>query len=74
MSYTARPQNSPLATGHTAHFAFFASPHFQLSSSLLPARFAGQLNVRRHAPQSPPAHSAAHHRQALPSGIEEQPF
>ena len=74
MSYTARPQNSPLATSRAAHFAFFASSHFQLSSSLLHARFAGQPNARSHAPQSPPTYHPAHHRQVLPPGIEEQPF
>ena len=75
MSYTARPQNSPLATSRVApHFAQFASSHFQLSSSVLQARFAGYANARQHAPQSSLTHHAAHHRQVLPPGIEEQPF
>lgn len=78
MSYTARPQNSPLATRRTAsHFAFSASSHLQFSSSTPHARFAGHANARqhaRHSPHTPLAHSLAHHRQVLPPGIEEQPF
>lgn len=75
MPYIARTQNSPLATARTASpFAFSASPNFQLSSSQLPARFAGNANARTHASNTPLAHSTAHHRQVLPPGIQEQPF
>ena len=75
MSSTPRPQNSPLAIARRAsHSAFSASPHFQLSSSQLQARFAGYANARKHASHAPLAHSPAHHRQVLPPGIEEQPF
>lgn len=75
MSYTARTQNSPLATTRSAsHFAFSASPQFSLSSSQLSPRFAGYANARKHASLAPLAHSTAHHRQVLPPGIEEQPF
>jgi hypothetical protein len=76
--YTARPQNSPLATRRTAsHFAFSVSPYFQLSSSAPHARFAGHANARQHARLSPHSSSTshpAHHRQVLPPGVEEQPF
>ena len=75
MSYIARPQNSPLATAHSASpFALSVSPQFQLSSSQLPPRFAGNANARKHASHASPAHRPAHHRQVLPPGIEEQPF
>ena len=74
MSYTARTQNSPLATARAAsHFAS-ASPQFQLSSSQTQPRFAGYANARKHASLAPLAHTPAHHRQVLPPGIEEQPF
>ena len=75
MSYTARPQNSPLATARSAsHSSFSTSPNFQLSSSQLQARFAGHANARKHASHAPLAHRTARHRQVLPPGIEEQPF
>ena len=75
MSYTARPRNSPLATSRVApHFAIFASSHFQLSSSVPQARFAGNSTARQHTLHSSLTHHPAHHRQALPPGIEEQPF
>jgi hypothetical protein len=76
MSYTARPQNSPLATHRTASRSAFSDlSHFQLSSSQPQARFAGHTNTRKHARHSSLTHHAAHHhRQLLPPGVEEQPF
>jgi hypothetical protein len=75
MSYTARPQNSPLATARRAsHTPSSASPTFQSSSLQSQARFAGHANTRKHASHAPLAHRPAHHRQVLPPGIEEQPF
>ena len=75
MSYLARTQQGPLATARSAHaFAFFASSHFQLSSSEIQARYIGHPHVRHRAPHPPAVHHPAHHRQHLPPGIEEQPF
>ena len=75
MSYTARPQNSPLATARTASRSTSSvSPNFQLSSSHPQVRFAGNANARTHASHATLAHHPAHHRQVLPPGIEEQPF
>lgn len=75
MSYIARTQHSPLATARSASpLAISVSPQFQLSSSQLQPRFAGNANARKHAGHTTLAHRPVHHRQALPPGIEEQPF
>ena len=75
MSYTARPQNSPLANARRASYSSSSpSPNFQLSSSQTQPRFAGHASARKHGSHAPLAHHPAHHRQVLPPGIEEQPF